>query len=112
SSSTLSLPLCRVALHDALPIFAGKCVSGGRLNLRKALSPSISLTALPATGERPFEMRLSGSPNQTYVIELTTNLTSWSSVYTNTTSASGLLDFTDNQSTNSAQRFYRARSSP
>jgi subtilisin family serine protease len=97
---------------DPLPSLAGKCVSGGRLNLRKALCPPISLAAIPAAGDQPFELRLSGSPNQTYVIELTTNLTSWSPIYTNTTSTTGRLDFTDNQSTNSAQRFYRARSSP
>ena len=97
---------------DPLPSLAGKCVSGGRLNLRKALSPTISLTAMPAAGDRPFELRLTASPNQRYVIELTTNLTSWSPLYTNTTSTTGQLDFTDDQSTNSARRFYRARSSP
>lgn len=93
---------------DPLPALSGKCVTGGRLNLRKALSPPISLAAIPTAGNAPFQLRLSGDPNQSYVIQITTDLTSWSPLVTNTTSANGVFDFTDNQSTNSARRFYRA----
>jgi subtilisin family serine protease len=97
---------------DPLPALSGKCVTGGRLNLRKALIPAISLIAIPTAANAPFRLRLSGDPSQSHVIEIATELTSWSPIVTNTTSANGTFDFIDNGSTNSAQRFYRARSSP
>ncbi len=97
---------------DPLPALAGKCVTGGRLNLRKALSPPILLTVIPAAGNGPFQLHLAGGPNRTCIIQVSTNLTSWSPVFTNTTATSGTFDFIDSQSTNSAQRFYRAVSTP
>jgi subtilisin family serine protease len=97
---------------DPLPSLAGKCLTSGRLNLRNALSPPINLAVLPAAGSAPFQLRLSGGPNRTCIIQVSTNLTSWSSIYTNTTSPNGTFDFADASSTNSTQRFYRAVSSP
>lgn len=97
---------------DPLPTLAGKCVTGGRLNLRKALSPFIRLTAIPTARNAPFQLRVSADPNQTGVIEVSTNLTSWSPIFTNTTSANGTFEFTDRQFTNSTKRFYRAVSEP
>jgi subtilisin family serine protease len=96
---------------DPLPSLAGKCVTGGRLNLRKALTP-IRLTGVAATGNGPFQLHLSATTNLTCVIQVSTNLVSWSPLFTNATSASGTFDFTDNQSTNWPQRFYRAVASP
>ena len=97
---------------DPLPSLAGKCVTGGRLNLRKALSPPLSLTAIPAIGGGPFQLHLSGGPNRTCVVQFSPNLTAWSPIFTNTTSASGTFDFTDEQPANSAPRFFRAVSDP
>jgi subtilisin family serine protease len=97
---------------DPLPALAGKCVTGGRLNLRKALSPPIYLTATLPGGEAPIQLQLAGGPNRTCVIQVTTNLVSWSSLVTNTTSAAGTFDFTDDASTNAPRRFYRAVSTP
>ena len=97
---------------DALPALAGKCVTGGRLNLRKALSPPISLTSIPALGGGPFQLRVSAGPNRTCVVEHSSNLTAWSPISTNTTSASGTFVFTDNQPATSAPRFFRAVSAP
>jgi len=110
-----------LAATDPLPALSGKCVTGGRLNLQKALGPPIRLTVIGAPNKKPghkvkkerlFQLHLSGDPNRTYVIQVTTNLTSWSPVFTNTTSTNGTFDFTDDQSTNAAHRFYRAVSSP
>lgn len=92
---------------DPLPSLAGKCVTGGRLNLRKALSPPIQLTPLSLPGETPFQLRVSAGPNRVCVLEVTTNLTNWSSIVTNTTSAGGTFDFTDNESANLTPRFFR-----
>jgi subtilisin family serine protease len=96
---------------DPLPSLMGKCVTGGRLNLRKALTP-IRLTCAAATGAGPFQLHVSATTNLALVIQASTNLASWFPIFTNTTSASGAFNFTDDQSTNSPQRFYRAVASP
>src|SRR6185295_12919626 len=97
---------------DRLPALAGKCVTGGRLNLRKALSPPINLTAIPAVGDGPFRLRVSSDPNRTCVVEFAANLTVWSPIFTNTTSAGGTFDFADDQPANATPRFFRAVSDP
>jgi subtilisin family serine protease len=96
---------------DPLPSLAGKCVTGGRLNLRKALTP-IRLTGSAAGTNGPFQLHLSATTNLTCVIQFSTNLVSWSSLCTNTTSSAGTFDCADAQSTNYPQRFYRAVASP
>jgi subtilisin family serine protease len=97
---------------DPLPALAGKCVTGGRLNLRNALSPPIRLTALPTTDNGLFQLHLSGGPNRTCVIQGASDLTTWLPLYTNTTSANGTFDFTDSQANSPARRFYRAVAAP
>jgi subtilisin family serine protease len=101
-----------LAATDPLPGLAGKCVTGGRLNLRKALSPPIQLTPLSIPVALPFQVRVAGGANRACVLEVSTNLTYWSPVFTNTTAANGTFDYTDNQSLNSARRFFRATSTP
>lgn len=95
---------------DPLPSLAGKCVTGGRLNLRNALNPPIKLTPLSFTNGAPFQLRLSSGANRNCVIQFSTNLVNWTSVFTNITSTNGIFDFTDPTSTNFTQRFYRATS--
>ena len=97
---------------DPLPSLSGKCATGGRLNLRNALSPFVRLAVIPGTGAGPIQLRVTADPSRTCVIEISTDLTSWSPVLTNATSAGGTFDFTDDLSTNSARRFYRAAFSP
>lgn len=96
---------------DPLPSLAGKSVTGGQLNLRKAVTP-IRLSGMATAPDAPFQLHLSATTNLTCVIQTSTNLTDWSGIFTNTTSAGGTFDFTDNQSTNWPQRFYRAVTSP
>jgi subtilisin family serine protease len=93
---------------DPLPSLAGKCATGGRLNLRKALSPPIQLIALSTAGTLPFQLRVSAGPSRTCVVQVSTNLTLWSPVFTNMTSTGGTFDFTDNACTNAPRRFFRA----
>jgi subtilisin family serine protease len=97
---------------DPLPALSGKCVTGGRLNLRKALSPPLNLTAISAPAGGSFPLRVSGGPNRTCVIERTADLAGWEPIYTNTTSAAGTFDFIDSPPVTPAQRFYRAVSTP
>jgi subtilisin family serine protease len=96
---------------DPLPSLAGKCRTGGRLNLRKALR-TILVATIPATNSGPFQLRVSGGLNRTCSVEASTNLTSWSSIFTNATSTNGTFDFADDQSTNLPQRFFRATAAP
>jgi subtilisin family serine protease len=96
---------------DHLPSLTGKCLTGGRLNLRKALTP-IRLTGFAEGSNRPFQLHLSATTNLTCVVQVSTNLLHWSSLCTNTTSSAGAFDCTDDQSTNYTRRFYRAVASP
>ena len=96
---------------DPLPSLAGKCRTGGCLNLRKALR-TIRVATVPTGNSGPFQLRVSGGLNRTCAIEATTNLVSWSPIFTNTTSTNGTFDFADDQSTNLPQRFFRATAAP
>lgn len=97
---------------DPLPALAGTCVTGGRLNLYKALSPPINLTALPGTNGSPFQLVVSTGANRVCVIQSSPDLINWSSVFTNTTDTNGIFNFVDDNSTNATQLFYRATSAP
>lgn len=100
---------------DVLPSLAGKCATGGRLNLRKALSPPISLafhSMLNFQGQPTARWRVSAGPARNFVVEASTNLTTWSSVYGGTTSAAGTADFFDPLAANHPQRFYRVVAEP
>jgi subtilisin family serine protease len=97
---------------DPLPALAGKCVSGGRLNVWKALSPPISLASVPGTNGTPFQLHLSTGASRICIIESSPDLVNWSPIFTNTTTTNGTFDFVDNDATNAAQRFYRAVSAP
>jgi subtilisin family serine protease len=96
-----------LAATDPLPSLAGKCVTGGRLNLRKALSPDIQLTPLAAA---PFQFRVAAGPSRECIIEMSTNLTAWAPVHTNTTSASGTFIFTNTIA--APPQFFRATAAP
>jgi hypothetical protein len=58
-----------------------------------------------------FGFNLSGMAGQTVVIEASANLTSWTPLLTNSL-PSGCFHFHDPDSTNFAQRFYRAWLTP
>ena len=96
---------------DSLSSLAGKCRTAGCLNLRKALR-TLRVATIPTGSGEPFQLRVSGGLNRSCVVEATTNLMSWSPIFTNTTSADGTFDFADDQSTNLPQRFFRATAAP
>jgi subtilisin family serine protease len=96
---------------DPLPSLAGKCLTGGRLNLRKAFTP-IRLTAVPSLGNGPIQLHVSAITNLTCVVQASFDLNDWLPICTNTTSAAGTFDYTDSQSTNLPLRFYRAVAVP
>jgi subtilisin family serine protease len=88
--------------------FSGKCATGGRLNLRKALDRP-TLAATPSAW--PFAARISGTPDHRYVVIASTNLSDWTALQTNTVGPSGEWNFADTQ-TNLPMRFYRAGPGP
>lgn len=97
---------------DPLPSLNGKCVTGGRLNLRKALSSPIQLRTVSLAGTLPFQLQVATNPNRSFVIEASTNLVNWSPIVTNTTSASGTFDYIDSGSSGPTGRYFRAVSTP
>jgi subtilisin family serine protease len=96
---------------DPLPALAGKCVSGGRLNLWRALSPAVRLTVTPAAQGGPFPLRVTAGPHRECVVERSAFLGNWLPVFTNTTDAAGVFEFTDGPG-GSGVRFYRAVAAP
>jgi hypothetical protein len=73
------------------------------------------ITSVTANPDGSFTLNLTGEPNDTYVLETTTNLTSfanWIPAATNTLGADGTWQFTDLQATNVPQQFYRLRFAP
>ena len=92
---------------DPVPALQGKCLTGGRLNLRKALSPPIHLTPRGFAPNGSFQFRIECDPNRFFVVQGGASLVSMLPIYTNTTTANGTFDFTDSLATNYARRFYR-----
>ncbi len=56
-----------------------------------------------------FQLTVSAEPSVNYAIQSSTNLALWISVSTNTTSIEGLIHYTDTNSPNFEQRYYRTR---
>ena len=96
---------------DPLPTLAGKCVTGGRLSLQKALR-SIRLASIPFTNNAPFQLMVSGGLNRTCVVSASALTTPWVPIFTNATSTNGTFIFADSEVTNVAARFFRASASP
>jgi len=104
-----------LAATDALPALAGRCVSGGRLNLRKALGVPVSAplltSAMPAPGE-PFVLCVTADPGRACVVEVSTNLLDWSPLSTNVTGLTGSFSLTNNTPGNPRGEFFRAWLAP
>jgi subtilisin family serine protease len=100
-----------LAAVDPVPALAGKCRTGGRLNLKRVLeisTASVPLTLTPqAYDEGQFQLRITGNPNTTVALQVSTDLQNWSSIQTNQIASDGSLEITDpNAST--PLKFYRA----
>jgi subtilisin family serine protease len=96
-----------LAAIDPKASLTGKCVTGGRLNTRKALSPDIVLTPLAGS---PATITVAAGPNRECIVQRSTNLTDWISFTTNTTSTSGTFVFTNTLV--SPPVFFRATAAP
>jgi len=101
-----------LAAVDPLPALAGKCLTGGRLNLHNAISPPMLLFAIPSSGDGLLHWRLSAGPRRPFTIETSTDLIAWSPLLTYATPDNGLIEFWVPQPTVPGQRFFRATSAP
>jgi subtilisin family serine protease len=101
-----------LAAADPLPSLAGKCVTGGRLNLQKALSATISpqrpRLSVISSADGSFQMKLFGDANRAYVIQASINVAGWIALSTNQTDSTGETVVSDPQSNRFSHRFYRA----
>jgi uncharacterized repeat protein (TIGR01451 family) len=72
---------------------------------------SVASAALPTVqaiyNDRILTLTLNGQPGQSYILQVSTNLVSWSGISTNTANAQGQFTFTNNV-TNAPERFFRA----
>jgi len=89
----------------------GKCVTGGRLNLRKALSPPMHLLPIGG-GESSVQLHASVGFNRAVVIEASTNLFEWSPVLTNQTTTNWSFEFVEIRNPDAEQHYFRAISAP
>jgi hypothetical protein len=70
------------------------------------IMPPITFTAPVSFSNGVFQLQLSATPNQTYVLQASTNLTQWFPISTSTPSAS-TFNLSDPNATNFPNRFYR-----
>jgi hypothetical protein len=77
----------------------------------KSRVPSLNLQA-SAPPDGNLRVILSGKPGVSYVLEDSTNLTSWKSMLTNTLPANGPSRSTNSIPVHASQQFFRARVSP
>jgi hypothetical protein len=81
-------------------------------------SVTVSTNAPPVLG-RPqksggagFSFTLTGAPQATYIIQVSTNLAAWNPLATNTLPSNGALTITDPQAAPFSRRYYRALKTP
>jgi hypothetical protein len=68
--------------------------------------PDASTVSIAATPNGPA-ITLSGSPDQTYVLEASLDMHNWTAISTNLTDANGLFTFVDTNASSNPSRFYR-----
>ena len=102
--------------QPTLPADPGRCTAGpaetrrpGSERLRSSVltpAPAI-LSGSFVNGQ--FRLTVTAEPGLAYAIQISTNLTSWVSLVTNTASPGGTIKFTDTSSPTPQRRFYRTK---
>jgi hypothetical protein len=91
---------------------AGKCVTGGRLNLRKALESGPPSLQVRVDAGAQIHISLIGLASHSYVLQASSNLFNWFPLQTNQASSNGLATFSDSPTSAGPMRFYRAFALP
>jgi subtilisin family serine protease len=104
---------------DPLPSLREKCVTGGRLNLARALQePSTApATASPRAPRLSLKqaapaltVEIRGEANRPYELQSSRDLVRWETAFTGSADGHGLLKLVVAADAQPGQRFYRARS--
>jgi hypothetical protein len=77
----------------------------------QVLPPPLRLGSPQLKLDKSFQMVLQGQSNQSYVIEISSNLVNWTSLAT-LTLTNTQMPFVDSGATNASHRFYRGRKGP
>jgi subtilisin family serine protease len=96
---------------DLRPSLAGKCRTGGRANLHRALAVS-GATVAQGRGTAKLlsaglEVTFAGSPGAVYDVQASTDCKTWTSVSTVTAGVDGLVRYVDASRPPGSMRFYR-----
>jgi len=105
--STAGFPRKILAVYDGDADFKGSLSSV----LIQKVNPPIqkaSMSRPQVQADKSVKVPLSGSPDQSYVLQASTDMIHWTAVSTNTTDATGLLSFLDSDAKNYPARFYRS----
>ena len=101
---------------DVMPALAGRCQTGGRLNLRTALRPTstqtptaVQLTMVRDQAAGLLRVHVAGSAGQVCVLEQSPDLNVWSPANTVTLSTNGIAEVSMDIAS-SPRSYYRARS--
>jgi len=108
-----------IGLEDAAGLFGSKYSFNGTSALvtnhqailflpSHGTHPSPTLAAASFTASGPFPLQILAEPARNCVLQASTNLINWSSIWSNTVPASGRLIFTDAVGPETPRRFYRA----
>jgi subtilisin family serine protease len=104
---------------DQSASYTGRCVTGGRLNLRKALDhPALKLVkdgcaeCPPDQQQLPWHLLVQGRGRHSYVLQASSDLNHWDSVQTNLMNASGGWTLAAPDYPAFPRRFYRAIPAP
>lgn len=98
---------------DVLPDLQGKVATGGRLNLRKALSHEIRLVPIDCSLNEPQRLDVICGPNRTCIVETATDFSSWAPVATNFSGCNRSFYYTNTFAlTDESSRFFRVISKP
>jgi len=95
----------------ATNFMGGVASTNAALVLIAPSAPQFSAAAVTIDGSGAVQVNFSGDAYWTYTIEVSTNLTDWSSL-TNLTSATGAFSFTAGSANDAPQQFFRARVGP
>jgi subtilisin family serine protease len=111
-----------LAATDPVESLAGRTVSGGCVNLRKALgAPEInvakvikpaSVQVLTQSDRTLFRVEIKGQPGKPCVVQVSTNFVDWTSFSTNLFPSGGSLVITDPAAGAFKQRYYRSITFP
>jgi hypothetical protein len=99
--------------------YSGRCVTGGRLNLRRTLDyPALTLVkemcpdCPPDEQELPWHLRVQGRGRHAYDLQVSSTLNEWHSVRTNLVDASGVWTLVEPEHPTPSRRFYRVIPAP